>query len=602
MEAYSSFLPSVRFRPSLAISPDHQQIAYVNDSSGQFNVNVQALRDGGPRQVTSYHASTVRWVCWHPDGRSLLFLVDNDGDECNQLHEVDVDGGPTRLLAGAKAVQYTPGFGPPFSPGGERLLYAGNDRSPADQDILIREIATGEVTRIYTGGGNAVPGYWSPDGTSVSVVEFTDSNSDHTLHLVRSHDGTTTRLTPKEHIAMYWPGPWLPNGTGFLVRSNAERDFTGLALIDVNTQRMSWLDTPAMDVEHVALSTNGRVLVWSVNDGGASRLAARDLAAETQLRVPELPAGVITALEVSAEGDFAVLLFSTPTKPQNLVHLDLRTGEVRWLTHSQPAATNVGTFVEPDLIRYPAEDGLEIPAYLYRPPSTTELLPVVLAIHGGPALQERPFYSNDGFFQYLVRHGVAVLAPNIRGSSGYGTPYQQLNYRDWGGGDLRDLAAAAKFLKQQSWVDPARIGVVGRSYGGFAALSCAARLPEVGWAAAVAWCGPSNLLTFARNQPATWRGAVRAMIGDPDEDEAFLMSRSPITYAECLRAPLLIIQGAKDMRVPKDESDQIVAKLRARGVEVSYEVYDDEGHRFGKRENQISAQTSAGEFLLRHLL
>jgi dipeptidyl aminopeptidase/acylaminoacyl peptidase len=179
--------------------------------------------------------------------------------------------------------------------------------------------------------------------------------------------------------------------------------------------------------------------------------------------------------------------------------------------------------------------------------------------------------------------------------------YQRLSYRDWGGGDLGDLADAVHYLRGQDWADPERIGVVGRSYGGFAALSCVARLPELNWAAAVAWCGPSNLVTFTRSQPPTWRSKVAFMVGDPEADEQFLMSRSPVTYVDQIKAPLFVIQGANDPRVPKAESDQIVERLRARGVEVRYDVYPDEGHSFGKRENQIRAWSSAGEFLLSHL-
>jgi dipeptidyl aminopeptidase/acylaminoacyl peptidase len=294
-------------------------------------------------------------------------------------------------------------------------------------------------------------------------------------------------------------------------------------------------------------------------------------------------------------------MFSTPTRPANVAILDLPSGKLEWLTDSRPASVEPAALVEPTLVHYPARDGKRIPAYLYRPHGITGRVGVVLAIHGGPSVQERPSYSNDGFLQYLVSHHVAVLAPNIRGSSGYGMGYQRLSYRDWGGGDLGDLADAVHYLRGQDWADPERIGVVGRSYGGFAALSCVARLPELNWAAAVAWCGPSNLVTFTRSQPPTWRSKVAFMVGDPEADEQFLMSRSPVTYVDQIKAPLLVIQGANDPRVPKAESDQIVERLRARGVEVRYDVYPDEGHSFGKRENQIKAWSSAGEFLLSHL-
>jgi dipeptidyl aminopeptidase/acylaminoacyl peptidase len=216
-------------------------------------------------------------------------------------------------------------------------------------------------------------------------------------------------------------------------------------------------------------------------------------------------------------------------------------------------------------------------------------------------VQERPNYSNDGLFQFLATHGVAVLAPNVRGSRGYGLAYQTAVHRDWGGVDLADVDAAVRYLKEQPWVDPDRIGLIGRSYGGFLVLSGVSRLPEHHWAAAVAWCGPSNLLTFSRAQPPSWRTQVAILIGDPDTDAEFLLERSPMTYTDQIRAPLFIIQGANDMRVPRQESDQIVQHLRARGVEVRYDVYPDEGHQFGKRSNQTKARSDAADFLIQHL-
>jgi dipeptidyl aminopeptidase/acylaminoacyl peptidase len=216
-------------------------------------------------------------------------------------------------------------------------------------------------------------------------------------------------------------------------------------------------------------------------------------------------------------------------------------------------------------------------------------------------MQARPNYSNDGLLQYLASRGVAVVAPNIRGSSGYGLAYQRAVHRDWGGVDLEDLDHVARYLKEQPWVDPTRIGLFGFSYGGFVVLSCVSRLPEHQWAAAVAWSGPSNLVTFARAQPPTWRAQVSIMIGDPDADAAFLMSRSPVSFADRISTPLFLIQGVNDARVPRYESDQIVQRLRERGVDVRYDLYPDEGHVFGRKANETKAQSDSADFLLAHL-
>jgi dipeptidyl aminopeptidase/acylaminoacyl peptidase len=602
MSNYQDFLPNLRIRTAVALSPDDTTVAYADDHLGQFNLVVRPLAGGEPRRLTSYLDSTVSVVAWHPDGRSLIFLADLKGIENTQLHQIGVDQTVPQPLTDSPEVKYAAAFGYPYSPDGRWLAYAGNDRRPSDQDVLLRDLSTGQVRRICVEGGMLYPGFWSPDSQWLTAIELRGGKGDHVVFALSVDGGKVVRLTPEGSTSACWLGPWLPDGSGFLVQTDAGREFTELAIMDPRTGQLSWLDTPGWDVEDVALSRDGRVLVWAINVDGATRLRGRDLTSGADLPVPALPLGQVGGLALTSDGRHAVMSISTPTRPWNLAVVDLATGGLRWLTDAEPSAAGATRLVEPTLIHYPARDGRQIPAYLYRPHHPTGPVGAVLAIHGGPSAQERPAYSNDGFFQYLAAHGVAVLAPNVRGSSGYGMPYQRLSYRDWGGGDLGDFADAALYLRGQSWVDPTRIGLVGRSYGGFAVLSCVSRLPEFDWAAAVVWCGPANLVTFTRAQPPTWRSGVAIMVGDPDADEQFLISRSPVTYAGQIRAPLLIIQGANDPRVPKAESDQIVARLRARGVEVQYDVYPDEGHVFGKRDNEIAARTRAGEFLLSHLL
>lgn len=209
-------------------------------------------------------------------------------------------------------------------------------------------------------------------------------------------------------------------------------------------------------------------------------------------------------------------------------------------------------------------------------------------------------YRYAGLYLYLLAAGVAVLAPNVRGSTGYGAAYQKLIHRDWGGGELGDLEHAALYARALPWVDPARIGVFGASFGGFAALSCLSRLPQY-WAAGVSVVGPSNLITFAGAVPPTWRPLMAAWIGDPQDDAELLAERSPLTYADRITAPLFVIHGAKDPRVARAESDQIVASLRSRAIPVRYDVFEDEGHGFTSRDNEIRAWQSVGDYLVETL-
>jgi dipeptidyl aminopeptidase/acylaminoacyl peptidase len=600
MHTYRDFQPRFRFQPTLAISPDGGRIAYVDDGSGQFNVAVRPV-DGSVQRLTSFTDSTVHRVAWHPSGEWLLFLADVKGDENAQIFRVDAAGGEPLSLTHTPGVQHEAALGDPFSPDGTRIAYCCNDRSPGDQDILVRNLFTGEIRRVFEGGGRCYAGYWSPDGSRLTVAEWRTANSDHVIHMVAADGSSTTRLTPDGAASTYWLGPWLPDGTGFLVMSNEGREFTGLAVMDADTGKLTWLDTPDWEIEDVALSADGRVLLWHLNVDGASQLRGRDLAIGADLPVPALPTGAGSGLAISADGSSAVMRLSTPTRPWNIAMIDLVTGKLDWLTESTPVGANPVAFVEPTLLRYPTRDGCRIPAYVYRPSGAQEPVGVVFSIHGGPGWQDKPAYLYDGFYQYLVSRGIAVFAPNVRGSFGYGKAYQQAIYRDWGGIDLRDFADAVAFLRLQDWVNPERIGLFGQSYGGFCVLSCMSRLPELGWAAGVDLYGPSNLVTLAKASPPTWRSLVAAMIGDPEADAKHLISRSPVTHAENIRAPLMVIQGANDPRVPQSESEQIVARLRARDVEVRYDVYPDEGHGFNKRENQAKALADAGEFLLAHL-
>lgn len=600
MSTYADFRPSLRFQQTLALSPSSDAVAYADDSSGHFNVTVQPISGGSARSVTAYADRTVRRVAWHPSGQSLIFLADSHGDENAQLFEVTTDGAQVRALTDAPQVQHAAALGDPFSPDGRSLAYTANDRDPGDRDVLVRDMETGEVRRVYSGGGRALAGYWSPDGTQLTVTEWIEGNTDHVVYLVPAAGGAAVRLTPEEVTATYWLGPWLPDGSGFLVRSNAGREFTGLAVMDAVTGVLTWLETPAWDVEEVALSADGRVLVWLVNVGGAFILCARDLHSGADLPVPALPRGVAGQLGVSADGATAVVLLSMATHPWNVAVVDLRAGRLRLLTQAAAVVDRAG-MVEPTLVHYKTSDGREVPAYLYRPADTTKPVGVVISVHGGPVAQERAEYRYDGFYQYLVSKGIAVLTPNGRGSDGYGKSNIQAIYRDWGGGDLTDLTAAVQYLRTLEWVASDRIGLYGFSYGGFVVLSGIARLADLDWAAAVVHSGPSNLVTLATASPPALRSLVARVIGDPESDAERLLSRSPVTHADNIRAPLFVIQGASDPRVPRKESDQIVTCLRERGVDVRYDVYPDEGHAFVKSANRVRSFTDSAQFLIDHL-
>jgi dipeptidyl aminopeptidase/acylaminoacyl peptidase len=279
---------------------------------------------------------------------------------------------------------------------------------------------------------------------------------------------------------------------------------------------------------------------------------------------------------------------------------DLDAGSVTRVTDNFLGGIPEAELVEPELVHFSTFDGKQVPAWLYRPLGATGRLPVLLSVHGGPESQERTQVTrSSSFYQYLLSRGIAVMAPNVRGSTGYGKSYQRLIHRDWGGDELKDIEHAGKWLREQGWVDAERIAVYGASFGGFATLSAMTRLSDY-WRCGIDLVGPANLVTFAKAVPPHWRSSMKKWVGDPEEDFDFLMSRSPITYVEQMKAPLLVLQGANDPRVVKLESDQMVEKLRSLGLEVEYNVFEDEGHDFSKRVNQLKAYRIIAAFLFKH--
>jgi dipeptidyl aminopeptidase/acylaminoacyl peptidase len=583
------------------LRPD--ELVYTTNITGQYNLWIQRIGPGGTpgpaRALTLYRDRTVRLVEPSPDGRVLYFSADQDGDEQSQIFRLDTRGGDPVALTDDRKVRHDLSHGA-VDPSGRRLLYCDNGRTPSDMDVILHDLKTGTVRRPLPEGSTWALPRWDPTGERFTASQILGTTKIRSfVHDVRK--GTTAEVLPHETDEIVFPAAWTPDGRRLLVLDDLDGEFVRLESVDWKTGDRRTVAAPRSDVEFARFSRRAGRLVYGVNEGGYTSLWSGPLAGPFH-RVPGVPRGHLTGFEdmigsVSPDGRSLAVNWSTGMAPPEILWVPLERGHVHPLTHSMPGGVPDAPLPPPTLVRFASFDGRKIPAFYYRPKRRPRgKIPAVLSIHGGPETQERPGWMYWGLYAYLNACGIAVLAPNIRGSTGYGKSYQRLIHRDWGGDELKDLRAAAEWLRSRPEIDSERLGVFGGSFGGFATLSCVTRLPEY-WKVGVDIFGPSNLLTFLKTVPPFWRRFMKEWLGDPETDAEFLRERSPINYIDAVRADLLVIQGANDPRVNKAESDQMVERLRALGRKVEYMIFPDEGHGFSRTENYLKALGATARFL-----
>lgn len=594
---------AVRLLGNPKYSPTGEGFAYLANTTGLPNIWWQPDGGGFARQLTSLGDHRVSEFEFSPDGRHIAFLADHHGDEMHQVYVMDTFDGWPRKLTDCQEVQYNLAG---WTPDGRHVVVTGNDREPTQMDPQLIDADSGAVTRLLT-GGQFYAFRPSPDGRTLPVFEFI-TNTSQRLWLLDLETGARKAVlgTPADPDAesddvKASPLAWRADSSGLYALTDHEHEFSTLVFIDRESGSWRHVLKDDLDVEGAVVDHDGTRLAVTVNDGGATGLRLFDTAGgvERPLPAPDMPLGVVTGASFHPRGSRLLLAINTPTASTNLNLLDLETGALAVVEQSMLGGIDRATLSEPELLTYPSSDR-DVPAWLYRPAGAGPF-PVVLFIHGGPEAQEQPVYGMAGLYQYLLSRGIGVLAPNIRGSTGYGKTYQKLIHRDWGGAELGDIEAAADYLVGLEWVDPTRLAVAGGSFGGFATLSAMTRLPDR-WAAGVDLVGPANLITFVDSVPPHWRQTMATWVGDAVEDRELLIERSPITYVDQLTAPLLVIQGKNDPRVVQAESDQMVERLRSRGVDVEYHVDETAGHGPADRDGLVRWLRLMAEFLERHLL
>jgi dipeptidyl aminopeptidase/acylaminoacyl peptidase len=525
-----------------------------------------------------------------PGSERILLTMDEGGNERHQLYLLDAEPG-----AAPEPLVVEPDFlhvAPHVSAGGTLLAYGCNRRNGVDLDVFVRSLATGEERAVFAPGGYCEPAGFSPDGRWLAVLRLTERTGDNDLHLVDLEGDETFLVAPEEEDALFGEPAWVAEGNRFFFATSSGRDTAAIARFDLATRTWRYVLEADWDLD-CRIDRVGRHLIVDANEEGASRVSLyepRTLAVERELELP--PNAVVQRFMPSPDGRVLALGLSTPRIPWSVWLADAETGEVRRLT---PAAGTVREeeLVEPTVQRFASFDGESIPFWLFEPAGDARA-PLVLEIHGGPEAQRRPVWLP--WVQYLVARGFAVAQPNIRGSTGYGKRFEHLDDRRRRLDAVRDVVALRDRLEAEGRLDTGRTVLWGGSYGGYVVLACLAFHPDH-WAAGVDLVGISSLVTFLENT-AEWRRAYREReYGSLEHDRDFLLEISPIAHVDRIRAPLFVVHGANDQRVPVGEAEQIHMELRERGIRTELVVYDDEGHLLNRLENRLDAYPKAVAFL-----
>lgn len=596
---------------------DGARVAFLTNITGIPQVWQVALppENGAPLwpdQVT-FATDRVMGVACSPvpgDGR-LLYARDTGGNEKAQLFLLDpATGHETALTAGYEAAMHLPGE---WSRDGARVLFAANRRDPGLFDAYVQPLVDGEARMIWQ---NDTPGYlrqmrFSPDGTRAVTVRMSGS-FDCELFEIDLAAGEARQLTSAAEPVVYDQPCYAPDGRSLYVFTDRDADFLYIARLDLESLTWETVVQSRWDVDELEPSPDGRYLAYTVNAGGPSELYLLDLETrETRPapRVDDAPGMVfntfLPGLAFAPDSARLAFAYSSATRTSDIYLWDLESDRVRPVTRSSHGGLPVESFVVPELIEYPTfdRDALgqprRIPAWFYRPPGAEGPVPVVVVVHGGPEAQSRPNFYRF-YIQLFARLGYAVLVPNVRGSTGYGKPYHHLDDARQRMDSVADLAHAAHWLREQPGIDGDRIAVFGGSYGGFMVLAALTHYPDL-WVAGVDIVGISNLVTFLENTSDYRRAHREAEYGTLAEDRDFLEEIAPINHVDRITAPLMVIHGANDPRVPLSEAEQVVASLEARGVPVEFLVFDDEGHGVVKLKNKQVMYPAVVAFLAKHL-
>jgi len=595
-------------------SPDGKSIAFVSNMSGRNNLWVIPSDGGFPTQLTVSDQRQTG-TAWSPDGKWIAYQSDYDGDEQWDIFLVSPKTGKVVNLTRTREIAET---NPAWSPDGRYLAYEVKPRAASATEIDIYDMVLREIKHLTnnTPGdtGNYGP-FWSKDGKSIVYTQASAKGTDSNIFIADVATLKSTLLTPHEGEQLYYANDVspraIPDGREILITSNAANGYFNVGVLDVSGKgvvkpgAIRWLTKDTWEIVGGEFSPDGKQVIFSANVDGNQDIYLTDpaTAKSTQLAIAKgvnEPVGGPHAF--SPDGSRLLYQHVGPTAPGDFWVYHLPTGKAQQITHSLVGGVRSEDMVEPYLIHYPSRDGKwTISAFLYVPYNMARngQNAAIVYLHGGPTSQSMNSFNR--FIQFAVNQGYMVLAPNYRGSTGYGMEFQEANLFDMGGGDLQDILAGVDWIKQTGHLDPKKIAVMGGSYGGYLSMMAVTKAPEV-WAAAVPIVPFVDWFTEIENEDPALQEYDRATMGDPAKNKKLLQDRSPINFIDRIKAPLLLLAGGNDPRCPKSQTQQVVDAIKKRGGTVDYKIYENEGHGFARVENQIDAYKRVADFLLAHVV
>ena len=572
----------------------------------------------GMREQLTFYPEPVAGVTPAPKDawrEGFVFAKDKGGDEFSQLYWFDAQTRGTTLLTDGKRSQ---NGGTVLSRDGSLMAYASTSRNGTDRDIWVRDTRAGTSRLLAQPGGNWSATDFSPDGKRLLVIKYVSANESYPG--VVDVDSGKLELFPVDGGKAAFGGfAFAPDGKAVYFVSDEPFDgrpseFQTLRYHDPASGRFEQLSKVPWDVDSFEVSGDGRHLAYVTNEDGINKLGVLSLPAHQPVRLPELPVGLIGGLAFSPEGNRLAFTLNTAASPSDAYVVSLPDGSrrnaslERW-TRSEVGGLDASRFASPTLVRFPTFDQVDgvartVPAFYYKPdkPAANGKYPVIVSIHGGPESQAQPGFNAT--IQFLVNElGVAVLVPNVRGSSGYGKSYLLLDNGDKREDSVKDIGALLDWIAQQPELDAARIGVTGGSYGGYMTLASLVHYSDR-IKAGVEVVGISDFATFLTNTESYRRDLRRAEYGDERDPamKAVFDRISPLKNASRIKAPLFVAQGRNDPRVPYTEAEQIVKAVRANGEPVWFLMFTDEGHGFRKKANSDLFGAASILFWQQHLL